>query len=47
MKNDKLFYFRYPRLGSYACFPLKIKSYLAIGTLEKGIIDYKAYLKNK
>lgn len=33
LKDDKLFYFKYPRLGSFSCFPLKINSYLSVGTL--------------
>lgn len=27
-KNEKIYYFKFPRLGSYACFPLKLKSVL-------------------
>jgi hypothetical protein len=40
-------YFKYPKLGAYACFPLKYQSYLSISTLDKGIVDYKAYIKTK
>ena len=42
-----MYYFKYPRLGSYACFPLKIKSCLTIEAFDKGITDYKAFVKNK
>ncbi len=42
-----MYYFKFPRLGSYACFPLRVKSCLSVQSFEKGIVDYKAYIKNK
>jgi len=27
-KDEKMYFFRFPKLGSYACFPLKVKSCL-------------------
>lgn len=40
-KNEKIYYFKFPRLGSYACFPLKLKSYLTENSLEQGVDIYK------
>jgi len=40
-------FFKFPRLGSFACFPLRIKSCLSVEAFEKGIGDYKGFVKNK
>ncbi len=46
-KDEKIYFFRFPKLGSFACFPLKIKSCLFTESFDKGIGDYKAFVKNK
>ena len=40
-KNDKVFYFKFPKLGSYACFPLKLKSFLVEVAFDQGLGEYK------
>lgn len=42
-----MYFFKFPKLGSYACFPLKVKSCLYIDSFEKGIGDYKNFVRNK
>ena len=42
-----MFYFKFPRLGSYACYPIKYKNYLLEGSFDKGIVDYKQHLRVK
>lgn len=46
-KEEKVFYFKYPKLGSYACFPLKLKSFLIETAFDQGYVEYKEFLKNK
>jgi len=46
-KDEKIFFFKFPKLGSFACFPLKIKSCLFIEAFDKGIGDYKTFVKTK
>ena len=46
-KNEKIHYFKFPKLGSYVCYPLKLKSYLNVAAFEQGINDYKEYLRVK
>ena len=45
--EDKIFYFKFPKLGSYACFPLKMKSFLIDVAFDQGLGEYKEYLKTK
>lgn len=40
-------FFRFPKLGSFACFPLKVRCALFTESFDKGIGDYKAFVKNK
>ena len=42
-----MFYFKYPKLGSYACFPLKVKSCLSERAFDEGVNAYKEYVKSK
>ncbi len=42
-----MYFFRFPRLGAFACFPLKVKSCLIVEAFDKGINDYKAFVKAK
>lgn len=46
-KEEKVYYFKYPRLGSYACFPLKLKSFLTESSFDQGLVEYREYVKNK
>lgn len=46
-RDEKIFFFRFPRLGSFACFPLRIRSCLSSEAFDKGIGDYKAFVKAK
>lgn len=46
-KDDKIYFFKFPRLGSFACFPLRIKSCLFTEAFDRGIGDYKAFMKAK
>jgi hypothetical protein len=46
-KNEKMYYFKFPKLGSYACFPLKLKSVLTEAAFDQGVVDYKEYVKQK
>lgn len=46
-RDEKIYHFRYPKLGCYACFPLKVKSCQYTATFDKAIGDYKTFVKNK
>ena len=46
-KREKMFYFKYPQLGCYACYPIKYKHYLLENSFDKGIVDYKEHVKAK
>jgi hypothetical protein len=46
-RDDKIHFFKFPRLGGFACFPLKIKSCLLTDAFDKGIEDYKTFVKTK
>ena len=47
LKEERMFYFRYPRLGCYVCYPIKYKHYLLENSFDKGIVDYKDHVKAK
>lgn len=47
MGEPRLNHFKYPKLGAYVCYPIKIKSCLNLATFDKGVVEYKAYLKTK
>ena len=46
-RDEKIHFFRFPRLGSFACFPIKVKGCLFAEAFDKGIEDYKAFVSNK
>jgi hypothetical protein len=46
-RDEKIYFFKFPRLGSFACFPLRVKSCLFTEAFDKGIGDYKSFVKAK
>ena len=46
-RDEKMHFFKFPKLGSFACFPIKVKSCLFNESFDKGIGDYKTYVSNK
>ncbi len=46
-RDEKIHFFRFPRLGSFSCFPLRVKSCLFTEAFDKGISDYKSFVKAK
>ena len=46
-RDEKMHFFKFPKLGSFACFPLKVQSCLFAESFDKGIGDFKNFVKNK
>jgi len=47
VKNEKIHYFRIPKLGAYIAVPLIYKSYLYEATFDKALEERKKHLSQK
>lgn len=47
LKEEKIHYFRIPKLGSYAAYAMVVKSFLFEEGLDKGCEEQKKYLQQK
>lgn len=47
LKEEKVHYFRIPKLGSYAAFAMVVKSFLYEEALDRGCEEQKKYLQQK
>lgn len=46
-RDEKMHFFKFPKLGGFACYPLKVKSCLFGESFDKGKEDFKTFTANK
>lgn len=47
VKNEKIYYFKIPKLGAYIAIPLVFKTYLFESSFDKALEERKKYLQSK
>jgi hypothetical protein len=47
LKEEKIYYFRIPKLGSYAVFSMVVKNFLSDEFFDKNCEEFKKFISDK